>query len=104
MSVNTCSNLDATIGGSISCDDDEWQCNNGECVRDEYRCDGREDCQDDSDEVGCKWILCTYIFCLVSYLHSHNLRIYSIYETEMFIHCDLLYILIIVTFDILCVR
>ena len=42
------------LGPSTSCDADQWRCDNGDCIRDEYRCDGQEDCEDNSDEVGCK--------------------------------------------------
>ena len=42
------------IGPSASCDAGQWRCDNGDCIRDEYRCDGQEDCEDNSDEVGCK--------------------------------------------------
>ena len=45
-----------SLGTSTSCDAGQWRCDNGDCIRDEYRCDGQEDCEDNSDEDGCKII------------------------------------------------
>lgn len=30
---------------------EEWQCANGQCIPSRYRCDGRQDCADNSDEL-----------------------------------------------------
>ncbi|XP_060807225.1 prolow-density lipoprotein receptor-related protein 1 [Amyelois transitella] len=35
------------------CEDHEFQCNNSECIRIEFRCDQHVDCFDGSDEAGC---------------------------------------------------
>ncbi|CAB3232339.1 unnamed protein product [Arctia plantaginis] len=35
------------------CEEHEFQCNNTECIRKEFRCDAHVDCLDGSDEVGC---------------------------------------------------
>lgn len=32
------------------CSDDQFTCDNGQCIRSQYKCDGRRDCQDGSDE------------------------------------------------------
>lgn len=32
------------------CADDEFTCDNGQCIRNHYKCDGRRDCADGSDE------------------------------------------------------
>ena len=49
-----------SLGTSTSCDAGQWRCDNGDCIRDEYRCDGQEDCEDNSDEDGCKIIFINY--------------------------------------------
>ena len=36
------------------CDSYEFSCDNGECVPNNYRCDGDNDCGDNSDEDGCR--------------------------------------------------
>ena len=33
-----------------NCTEDEFQCNNGNCVLSKWRCDGDDDCRDGSDE------------------------------------------------------
>ena len=35
------------------CELSEFTCTNGRCVRRDYRCDGHNDCWDNSDELGC---------------------------------------------------
>ena len=51
-----------------SCDERyQFTCNSGKCIDKSLRCDGRADCFDETDEVGCSepgrllWIL---IFCV----------------------------------------
>ena len=39
-----------------ACDDTEFTCNDGNCVAMERRCDGKIDCSDKSDEIGCNLI------------------------------------------------
>ena len=39
---------------AAQCSSDEWECDNGECIDEDYRCDGGfPDCDDGSDEEGC---------------------------------------------------
>ena len=37
----------------IGCESDEFSCDNGNCIDLKWRCDGGNDCGDDSDEIGC---------------------------------------------------
>ncbi len=41
--------------GSLACSDNEFKCvESGHCVEKKYRCDGRADCLDGSDETNCQ--------------------------------------------------
>lgn len=51
---------DAFIGSLLpyftknaNCIADSFECTNGECIRKDQRCDGRNDCKDLSDERDC---------------------------------------------------
>jgi hypothetical protein len=35
------------------CKDDEFRCDNNQCLPTKYRCDLVEDCEDGSDEINC---------------------------------------------------
>lgn len=35
------------------CGDDEFTCNDGDCIPDEQQCDGHEDCNEGEDELNC---------------------------------------------------
>ena len=43
-----------TVLKLIGCTIEEFTCNNGICVDMASRCDGKNDCADESDEAGCK--------------------------------------------------
>uniref|UniRef100_A0A3B4B4V3 Thrombomodulin n=1 Tax=Periophthalmus magnuspinnatus TaxID=409849 RepID=A0A3B4B4V3_9GOBI len=42
-----------------ACNSGQFQCNNGQCINSEWRCDGTKDCTDDSDELNCPPPACT---------------------------------------------
>uniref|UniRef100_A0A3B4ZJ05 Uncharacterized protein n=1 Tax=Stegastes partitus TaxID=144197 RepID=A0A3B4ZJ05_9TELE len=48
------------------CHQGQWQCDDGNCIRDVWRCDGQGDCLDGSDEVGCTG---PYSSCYFKFLH-----------------------------------
>jgi len=35
------------------CETGEFACDNGNCIPGSFRCDGDNDCDDNSDEIGC---------------------------------------------------
>lgn len=37
----------------VKCKNDEFKCNNGQCIPVRKRCDRKRDCQDGSDEISC---------------------------------------------------
>jgi len=41
------------IAGVVECDGDEWQCVSRQCIPIESRCDVKQDCYDESDELNC---------------------------------------------------
>ena len=48
---NVCLYLCMFKGG---CDSTEFTCDNGDCIPQNYECDGISDCDDKSDEENCK--------------------------------------------------
>ena len=42
---------------STVCSNDEFQCKNGNCISDRWKCDTRDHCGDNSDEENCGNIL-----------------------------------------------
>lgn len=45
-----------------SCSSDHFTCNNGNCVPKGWRCDGDDDCRDNSDELSCSSQTCPPFF------------------------------------------
>ncbi|PVD24371.1 hypothetical protein C0Q70_14852 [Pomacea canaliculata] len=38
---------------ATTCGENEFRCNNGVCIQDEWTCDTERDCRDGSDEINC---------------------------------------------------
>ena len=52
-----------------SCESNEFYCNNGQCLDESNRCNGRDDCGDYSDEINCG----SYYACI-----THNITVFPI--------------------------
>ncbi len=46
-------NTNSYLISSVECRDNEFMCSDGTCTLLEWRCDGRLDCADNSDEMNC---------------------------------------------------
>lgn len=42
-----------SLGQMQGCLRGQWQCDDGQCIADVWRCDGAGDCLDGSDEMAC---------------------------------------------------
>lgn len=45
--------MPASLSAHRKCWKLEFRCNNGECIRPGFVCDGTQDCKDGSDETDC---------------------------------------------------
>jgi len=43
----------------IGCSSTQFQCANGQCISSSFRCTGRQECSDGSDEINCSKSHCT---------------------------------------------
>ena len=44
--------------GGLPCYPPYWQCKTGDCISSSFRCDHRNDCDDNSDEENCHYEPC----------------------------------------------
>lgn len=56
------------ILSGLSCNTTEFECNNGNCIEKDLRCDEEFNCADRSDELNCKYTV--YYNILVKFTHS----------------------------------
>lgn len=49
--MNDCSDL--SDEKNCTCDENSFVCDNGQCIKKEYKCDGLPHCRDSSDEKNC---------------------------------------------------
>jgi hypothetical protein len=71
-----------------------WRCDNGECIEDRLRRDGKATCKDRSDErmLEVQWgsiILATVVIVLVGILASYGCRLLNIKNVRNCFHCSL---------------
>jgi hypothetical protein len=57
---------------SVPCAADQFRCSDGDCISRSFRCDGRSNCRDGSDERGCPVLAPV---CSALSLLCHNIRI-----------------------------
>jgi hypothetical protein len=41
------------VPSSTFCESDEFECDNDKCIYDSWRCNGADECGDNSDELNC---------------------------------------------------
>ncbi|XP_023326641.1 uncharacterized protein LOC111700055 [Eurytemora carolleeae] len=54
--IEKCNNNNISLS-LVSCMNTQFNCYSGQCISMELRCNGKSDCQDESDEQGCKTII-----------------------------------------------
>jgi hypothetical protein len=68
------------VPSSTFCESDEFECHNGKCIYDSWRCNGADECGDNSDELNCsdgKLIFIILKLCCFS-MGTMGFRIYRI--------------------------
>ena len=56
----------------FACDVDEFTCENGQCIQSSWNWDGKDECGDQSDEVGCSGKKVNYNIHTVFFRVSEN--------------------------------
>ena len=61
---------------TLQCGANSFSCSNGKCVPQSYRCDGADDCYDQSDEAGCGTHSNASLFCSTELLHGMGAAVF----------------------------
>ena len=84
----------------LGCYSYQWECDSGQCIDEDYRCNGYDNCYDGSDEDGCgMWIVymatigtslstCVYTWKIVCFCSVHVLSMFChVHCTGLTLYC-----------------